>query len=120
MSMVCLLLATKVLWLVMDFNLFQMLQSALSEEWAVRLALRCPLDKSSCSHLIMEALLKGKAQYSSPPCTTLLKSSALNIANIIYSFTKQVTLTRRSTVFSPPFQLVFHDSIMIAVNYLDR
>ncbi len=97
-----------------------MLQSALSEEWAIRLALRCPLDKSSCSHSIMEALLKGKVQYSSPPYTNLLKSSALDIASMIRSFTKQATLTRRSTVLSPPQQLVFHDTIVVAMNYLDR
>ncbi len=51
-----------------------------------------------------ETLLKGKAQYSWPPCTNLFR-----LVFIIYFLTKQATLKRRSTVLSLPFQLVFPD-----------
>ncbi len=55
-----------------------------------------------------EPLLKGKAQYGWPPCTNQFRSVAFDIANIIYSFTKGVTVMRRSIVLSLlPFQLVF-------------
>jgi len=54
-----------------------------------------------------EALLKGKAQYSSSPCTNLFRSAAFDNANVNYFFTKQATLTRRSMVFNFPVQLVF-------------
>ncbi len=44
--------------------------------------------------------MKGKDQYSWPPCTSI-RSAALDIiAQIIFFFTKQVTLMRRSTVLS--------------------
>jgi hypothetical protein len=46
-------------------------------------------------------------QYSWPPCTNLFRSAAFDIANIIYFFTKQATLMRRSTVLNLPLQLVF-------------
>jgi hypothetical protein len=39
--------------------------------------------------------------------TSLDKLAAFDIANIIYFFTKQVTLMRRSTIISLPLQLVF-------------
>ncbi len=52
-------------------------------------------------------LLKGKTQYSWPPCTNQFRLAALDIGKIIYIFTKQATLTRRSTVLSFPLQLVF-------------
>ncbi len=51
-----------------------------------------------------EPLLKGKAQYSSPPCTS---SAPFDNTNIIHFFTKQATLLRRSIVLSLPLQLVF-------------
>jgi hypothetical protein len=58
----------------------------------------------------MEVLLKGKAQYSWPPCTNLFRSAPFYIENIIYRFTKQATLIRRSTVLnlfrSAPFYIV--------------
>jgi len=50
----------------------------------------------------MEPLLKGKAQYSWPPCINQFRLVSFNIANIIYAFTKQGTLVRRSTVLSLP------------------
>ncbi len=42
-----------------------------------------------------EALLKGKAQYSWPPCTNSFRSASFDIANIIYYFTKQAPIIRR-------------------------
>ncbi len=56
--------------------------------------------------LSKEPLLKGKAQYNWPPCTNLFRTAAFDI-DIIYLFTKQPTLERRSTVLSLPLQLVF-------------
>ncbi len=52
-----------------------------------------------------EALLKGKAQYSWPPCTNYLKPPAFDIAKIISSFTKQATLITRPMI-QPPFPLL--------------
>jgi hypothetical protein len=51
-----------------------------------------------------EPLLKGKAQYSWPPCIYKFISAAFDTENFIYYFTKQVTLTRRATFTyrSPP------------------
>ncbi len=66
-------------------------------------------DKASKAAVIgygREPLLKGMAQYSSPPCTNWFKSAAFDIANIIYFLTKQDTLMRWSTVLSLPLQLV--------------
>ncbi len=60
----------------------------------------------------MEPLLKGKAQYNSPPCPNKLRSAALDTTNIIYFFTKQATLMRRSTMLSLPLHLVFPSTIM--------
>jgi hypothetical protein len=51
-------------------------------------------------------LTEGKAQYDWPPCTKF-RSSHFDIENIIYLFTKQANLVRRSTVLSLPSQLVF-------------
>jgi hypothetical protein len=55
----------------------------------------------------MEPLLKGKAQYSSPPCPSKLRSAAFDTANIIYFFTKQATLNEgvNNTEPSPPFSV---------------
>ncbi len=50
-----------------------------------------------------EVLLKGKAQYGWPACTNYFRSAPLYIEIIIYLFTKQATLVRRSTVLSLPF-----------------
>jgi hypothetical protein len=52
-----------------------------------------------------EPLLKGKAHYKLPPCITGFISAAVDIENIIYFFTKQVTLKRWSTVLSLLSQL---------------
>ncbi len=51
--------------------------------------------------------LKGKAKYSLLPFTNPFSSAVLDIVTIIYYFTDQVTLVRRSTVQNLPFQLVF-------------
>ncbi len=56
-----------------------------------------------------EVLLKGKAQYSWPPCTNQFRSQPFHIENISYFFTKQTTLMRRSIVLSLPLQLMFPD-----------
>jgi hypothetical protein len=53
-------------------------------------------------------LIKWKARYIRPPCTRYITSTSFDNANIIYFFTKQVSLMRRSTVLSLPTQLVFH------------
>jgi hypothetical protein len=45
-----------------------------------------------------ESLAKGKAYYSSPPCTNSPRLAVFDNANIIYLFTKQTTLVRRLTV----------------------
>jgi len=52
-------------------------------------------------------LLKGKAPYGLPPCTNYFRSAPFYIEHIIYLFTKQATLMRRSTVLSLPSQLGF-------------
>ncbi len=39
-----------------------------------------------------ESLLKGKDQYSWPPCTNKLRSAVFDNANIIYNFTKEAKL----------------------------
>jgi hypothetical protein len=49
----------------------------------------------------------GKAQYSSPPCTNLFRSTSFDSADIIYSFIKQATLIRRLTGLSLSLQLLF-------------
>ncbi len=55
----------------------------------------------------MEPLLKGKDQYSWPPCTYLFTSAAFDGTNNIYFLKKGVTLIWRSAVLSFPLQLVF-------------
>ncbi len=54
-----------------------------------------------------EPLLKGTAQYSWPLCTNQCRSQPFHIENIVYLFTKQATLMRRSIVLRLPLQLVF-------------
>jgi len=54
----------------------------------------------SCKCICREVILKGKTQYSWPPCTNEFKSSHFYIENIFSFFTKQATLLRRSTVLS--------------------
>jgi hypothetical protein len=54
-----------------------------------------------------EVLLKGKAQYRWPPSTNQLILAPFNVEIIVYLFTKQSTLTRRSSVPSRPSQLAF-------------
>ncbi len=55
-----------------------------------------------------EVLLKGKAQYGwPPPSLTSLDQLVFHIENIIYLFTKQVTLMWSTTVPSHPPKLVF-------------
>jgi hypothetical protein len=54
-----------------------------------------------------EHKLKGKEQYSWPPCTNLFRSVPFDIANIIYFFTKQannkeVSRTEHSPSVSVP------------------
>ncbi len=61
---------------------------------------------------ITEPLQKGKDQYSWPPCTNLFRSAPFYIENFIYPPYKQATLTRRSTVLSLPFQLVFPGTLV--------
>ncbi len=39
-------------------------------------------------NLARETLLKGKAQYSSPPCTNLFRSAPFCIENVIYILNK--------------------------------
>ncbi len=46
---------------------------------------------SLVSFFTKEPLLKGKAQYSWPPCTNLFRFVSFEFACIIYSFAKQVT-----------------------------
>jgi hypothetical protein len=52
-----------------------------------------------------EALLKGKAQHSWPPCTNKFRLTSFDIANIIYFFTIQAILMRGSTIQSLSLQL---------------
>jgi hypothetical protein len=55
-----------------------------------------------------EALLKGKAQYTQPPCTNRFGSATFDNANIIVYFnTKQASLKRSSIVLSLYVKLVF-------------
>ncbi len=51
--------------------------------------------------------MKGKAQYSWAPCTKGFRSATINSGNIIYFFTKESTVMRRSTVQSLSPKLVF-------------
>ncbi len=53
---------------------------------------------------ITQILLKGKAHYSLPPCTNLLRSTAFDIAKLFNFLQKQDILMRRSTVLILPFQ----------------
>ncbi len=57
--------------------------------------------------VIREPLLKGKAQYFWPPRTKQLRSDAFDNTNIIYFFTKQSNLMRRSTLLTLSLQVVF-------------
>ena len=65
-----------------------------------------------------EPILKEKAHYSWPPETSLLRATSFDIANIIYFFTKQANLMRRSTILSvpPPPLLVFPAFIHYIIN----
>jgi hypothetical protein len=54
-----------------------------------------------------EVLLKGKTQYSWPPCTSLFRWAPFKLKIMFMFLTKQATLMRRSTVQSLPLQLVF-------------
>ncbi len=60
----------------------------------------------------------GKAQYSWPPSPDKLRSAAFDNANIVYFFTKQATIMRRSTVLSLPLQIVFPGIIKLCLPYL--
>ncbi len=51
--------------------------------------------------------LKGKAPYSWPPWNDKFRSGPFYIENLIYFFTKQLTLLRRSILLSLPSKLVF-------------
>jgi len=42
--------------------------------------------------------MRGKAQYSLPPCTNYFRSDPFDNTNIIYFHTKQTTLMRRPTI----------------------
>jgi len=54
---------------------------------------------------LKNASLKGKAQYSWPPCS---KDRLLFMLKIFFTiYTKHAILMRRSTILSLPFQLVF-------------
>ncbi len=55
-----------------------------------------------CKRPCRKALLKGKAQYSWPPCTNLFRSAPFYIKILFPFFTKQATLMRRSIVLSLP------------------
>jgi len=57
--------------------------------------------------LAKEFSLEGKGQYDWPPLTNKLKSAPSDEANMIWFFSKQATLTRRSTVPRFPNLLVF-------------
>ncbi len=51
-------------------------------------------------------LTEGEGSVQLSPCTILFRTSAFDIASIIYILTKQPTLERRSTVLNLPLQLV--------------
>jgi hypothetical protein len=69
--------------------------------------------------LIMEVLLSGKTQYSWPPCPNFGSAQFYIKSFIFHSFTKQATSTRRSTVLSLPFQLVFPALINVNISGSD-
>jgi hypothetical protein len=68
--------------------------------------LQQPKNNESCCR---ESLLKGNAQYSRPPCTNQFSSAAFDTENSVYSFARQATLMRRSTVLSLPLQFVWQE-----------
>jgi hypothetical protein len=68
--------------------------------------LQQPKNNESCCR---EPLLKGNAQYSRPPCTNKVSSATFDTENSVYSFTRQATLMRRSTVLSLPLQFVWQE-----------
>ncbi len=49
----------------------------------------------------MGILLKGKARYSSPPCTDWFRSAAFDIENIIYFFYKTSYLNEEVNCTEP-------------------
>ncbi len=53
-----------------------------------------------------EHKLKGKAQYSLPPCACRFRSAAFDIENIIYFLSKLLTPLKRLTLQSLHLQLV--------------
>jgi hypothetical protein len=57
--------------------------------------------------LVKETLLKGKAQYSWPPCTNLFRSAPFYIENIIYIFNKTSYLNEEVNCTKPSPQLAF-------------
>ncbi len=67
-----------------------------------------PISSSAFEHASLgesrELLLKGKDKCSWPPCTKKFKSAAFHNENIIYFFTKEAILFRRSTVLSLPLR----------------
>ncbi len=54
-----------------------------------------------------ENLLKGKAEYNSPPCANSIRLPAFDIASITYFFTKKAIWMRKLTISSLPILLVF-------------
>jgi hypothetical protein len=63
-----------------------------------------------------EPLLKGKAQYSWPPCNNRFMSAPFIFQILFTFFTKQPTLMRRSTVLRLPLQLGFPASVYLCVD----
>ncbi len=57
--------------------------------------------------LIKEYQLKGKAQYSWPPCTNWFRSAAFDNANIIYFLTKTRYLDEEVKRTEPSLKLGF-------------
>ncbi len=60
-----------------------------------------------------EVLLKGKAQYSWPPCINQFRSAPFILKILLTSSTKQATLMGRSTVLSLPLMLVYPASTLL-------
>ncbi len=54
----------------------------------------------SCKWTTRESLLKGKDQYSWPPCTNQFRLASFLAVTMFFSFTKQPTLMRTSNVLS--------------------
>jgi hypothetical protein len=64
------------------------------------------------------AYWRGKAQYSWPPCTNKFRPAFFENAKIIYFFTKQATLIRRSNVLSLSLRLAFPGSFQTFFHFL--